>query len=100
MTRLISYFCLAVIFIVASSGSVGAKPEQAKGQGKPSQVQKSDKGAKKDKGPKLKHRGRDANGDGVITRAEWRGNDVSFRNHDWNGDGILSGEELRPGANK
>jgi len=42
----------------------------------------------------------DTNRDGVITRAEWRGNDVSFRNQDWNGDGILSGDEVRTGARR
>ncbi len=42
----------------------------------------------------------DANGDGVITRDEWRGNDRSFRNHDWNGDGKLSGDEVRPGGRR
>ena len=40
-------------------------------------------------------RGLDRDGDGIITRAEWRGNDQSFRNHDWNNDGILSGDEIR-----
>lgn len=40
-------------------------------------------------------RGMDQNGDGVITRAEWRGNDQSFRQHDRNGDGVLSGDEVR-----
>ena len=40
------------------------------------------------------------NRDGVITRSEWRGNDVSFRNQDWNGDGILSGDEVRTGARR
>lgn len=40
----------------------------------------------------------DRDGDGVITRAEWRGSDQSFRVHDWNGDGVLSGEELNPSA--
>ena len=39
----------------------------------------------------MRFRGLDRNGDGVITRREWNGNDVSFRNHDWNGDGALSG---------
>src|SRR5678815_3623144 len=29
----------------------------------------------------------DENGDGVITRAEWRGSARSFATHDWNGDG-------------
>src|SRR3954451_80724 len=42
----------------------------------------------------------DANGDGVITRDEWRGNDRSFRNHDWNADGRLSGDEVRPGGRR
>lgn len=40
----------------------------------------------------------DRNGDGVITRDEWRGNDRSFRSHDWNGDGVLSGKEVQAGA--
>jgi Ca2+-binding EF-hand superfamily protein len=44
--------------------------------------------------------GLDVNGDGVITREEWRGNDRSFRNHDWNGDGKLSGEEIRVGGRR
>ncbi len=42
----------------------------------------------------------DTNRNGVITRAEWRGNDQSFRIHDWNNDGVLSGDELRPGAQR
>jgi Ca2+-binding EF-hand superfamily protein len=40
-------------------------------------------------------RGMDRDSDGVITRAEWRGNDRSFRNHDTNRDGVLSGAEVR-----
>ena len=40
-------------------------------------------------------RGMDDNGDGVISRAEWNGNNVSFNNQDWNGDGVISGQELR-----
>jgi Ca2+-binding EF-hand superfamily protein len=43
----------------------------------------------------MRFRGMDRNGDGVITRDEWRGNDQSFRQHDRNGDGIISGDELR-----
>lgn len=60
---------------------------------------KHDKGVPGE-GPKIKHRGMDTNGDGVITRNEWRGNDRSFAVHDWNGDGRLSGDELRPGAHR
>ena len=43
-------------------------------------------------------RGMDRNGDGVISRAEWRGNDQSFKNQDWNNDGILSGDEMDGGS--
>lgn len=37
----------------------------------------------------------DQNGDGAITRDEWRGSARSFQVHDWNGDGRLSGDEVR-----
>lgn len=40
----------------------------------------------------------DRNGDGTITRDEWRGSDRSFRAHDWNGDERLSGNEVRVGG--
>jgi hypothetical protein len=43
----------------------------------------------------MRFRGMDANCDGLISRAEWRGNNVSFRQHDRNGDGMLSGAELQ-----
>ena len=46
----------------------------------------------------MRFRGMDRNGDGVVTRAEWRGSAQSFRVHDWNGDGILSGDEVNPAA--
>jgi Ca2+-binding EF-hand superfamily protein len=48
----------------------------------------------------MRFAGMDRNGDGVITRAEWRGNQQAFRNEDWNRDGILSGDEVRPGARR
>jgi hypothetical protein len=48
----------------------------------------------------MRFRELDTDGNGVITRQEWRGNDRSFRNHDWNGDGRLSGDEVRPGAKR
>jgi hypothetical protein len=44
----------------------------------------------------MRFRGMDRNGDGVISRSEWRGSDVAFDNQDWNNDGILSGDELDP----
>ena len=42
----------------------------------------------------------DTNGDGAISRSEWRGSDQSFRSHDWNGDRVLSGNEVRVGASR
>lgn len=42
----------------------------------------------------------DRNGDGAISRDEWRGSARSFEVHDWNGDGQLSGVEVRPGAQR
>lgn len=38
--------------------------------------------------------GRDENGDGTISRNEWRGNMRDFRSQDTNRDGMLSGNEL------
>ena len=40
----------------------------------------------------------DRNGDGVITRGEWRGTAQAFNDADWNRDGVLSGNEVRPVA--
>lgn len=38
----------------------------------------------------------DADHDGKVTRAEWKGNEVGFGMQDANGDGVLSGVELAP----
>jgi EF hand len=46
-------------------------------------------------GRRMRFRGMDTNGDGVITRAEWRGSARSFDVHDINQDGVLSGTEVR-----
>jgi Ca2+-binding EF-hand superfamily protein len=52
------------------------------------------------RGSRTRFAGMDGNGDGRITRAEWRGSDRSFRVHDWNRDGVLSGQELRVDARR
>jgi hypothetical protein len=44
----------------------------------------------------IRFRSMDADNDGVITRAEWRGSPESFRQNDTNRDGVLSGAELTP----
>jgi Ca2+-binding EF-hand superfamily protein len=45
----------------------------------------------------MRFRRMDANGDGQISRNEWRGNNQSFQNFDWNNDGVLSGDEVSVG---
>jgi Ca2+-binding EF-hand superfamily protein len=49
----------------------------------------------RDRQAQMRFRGMDKDGDGVITRAEWRGSTESFRLHDINHDGVLSGDEVR-----
>jgi hypothetical protein len=48
-------------------------------------------------GDAVRMKGLDTDGDGRITRAEWRGNDTSFSQHDTDGDGVLAGAEITPG---
>ena len=56
------------------------------------------RGGRRDLGNRF--RGIDRNGDGVITRKEWPGNDKSFNQHDLNRDGILAGREVRAGGRR
>jgi hypothetical protein len=48
----------------------------------------------------MRFRDMDQNGDRVITRVEWRGNDQSFKEHDTNADGVLSGNEVLASAQR
>ena len=42
----------------------------------------------------MRYAAMDGNGDGVITRNEWRGTLAAFAAADWNNDGVLSGREV------
>lgn len=107
-SRLLAIFLVA--FALAVPGAMADKGGKGKDKGKQSEKHK-DKDRDRDwdrdrdrdwddddRGGNLRFRGMDRNGDGVISRREWRGNDVSFDNHDWNGDGVLAGDEVRPGG--
>src|SRR5436309_6163852 len=45
--------------------------------------------------PEIRYGDMDRDGDGVITRSEWRGTRQAFDAADWNRDGVLSGDEVR-----
>ena len=49
---------------------------------------------------RMRFQAMDQDGDGMISRQEWRGSDRSFETHDWNNDGRLSGDEVRIGAQR
>jgi Ca2+-binding EF-hand superfamily protein len=68
---------------VTSTGVMAQGNDRANGQNRESREQ-------------TRFRGMDTDHDGVITRAEWRGDDQSFREHDLNHDGVLSGREVDP----
>lgn len=105
-----------ILLAVTIAGTLGAPGAFADQQGKAKGHAKAIKAAKdKDKDerkadreaqnenagrnsdqPAMRFRDMDQNGDRVITRAEWRGNDQSFKEQDTNGDGVLSGNEVLP----
>ena len=97
----------AVTFSVAAPvlarADAGQPPPHAQAHGKDkakkAKPQKDAKHATSDDwNPRF--RGLDRNGNSVVSRGEWNGDDRSFANHDWNGDGMLSGDELRAGASR
>ena len=84
------------IVVVAMSASVLAPAAFAQGSVR-GRTQAADQ-TRRPSAEEMRFRGMDADNDGVIIRAEWRGNDQSFREQDDNGDGVLSGDEVRPRA--
>jgi hypothetical protein len=77
----------AVLIGLASATSAAAEPQQDSRQADLRQRQ-------------AEFREMDRDNDGVITRAEWRGNLQSFRALDLNQDGVLSGNEIWVGRGR
>lgn len=121
-STLLSALLLCMALIVPASADQGKskekkpKPEQSQSEeraaerGKPTEAeQKTDQDDREpdparddndrdnSSGDAMRMQGLDTDGDGRITRAEWRGNDTSFAQHDKNGDGVLAGAEITPG---
>ena len=93
---------LALAFGLASPAALAQGKGKGTGKGRAKaqarQQEKQDEQSARQSAEQIRFYGMDKNNDGVITRAEWSGNDQSFREHDTNGDGILSGDEVRPGG--
>jgi hypothetical protein len=96
----------APVMAAQGQGQGQGKPAHAQGPQKPKKPKKAKK-AKKDKehpahavDERARFRGLDRNHNGVVSRAEWDGDDRSFAVHDWNRDGVLSGRELDPSATR
>ena len=95
MNRFLVAFMVTASLMV--SGPAWADAPQAKKHAK--KAAKHEKVKHEDEGNRpatIRFQGLDLDGNRVITRAEWRGTDVSFRSNDWNRDGVLSGDEVRP----
>jgi EF hand len=98
--RVPAVFCIVTLIC---GPAFAAEQGRGRGQAKHAQADHPQKNKHNNKNQNeaddlTRFEGLDQNRDGVITRAEWRGNDQSFRVHDWNRDGVLSGDEVRSGA--
>jgi Ca2+-binding EF-hand superfamily protein len=83
----------AAVLLTLAAPAVHAQKSGKKPAG--SQAQKP-QAARRDASPSPLLAEMDADHDGKITRAEWKGNAIGFAMLDRNGDGVLSGDELRP----
>jgi Ca2+-binding EF-hand superfamily protein len=81
---------LAAVVVLALAGA----PEQGTVNARAATAPDAQAGSKSQAAERQRFRAMDQNGDGAISRQEWRGSDQSFRVHDWNRDGVLSGAEL------
>jgi Ca2+-binding EF-hand superfamily protein len=80
---------VAIVLSAAMTAGVALAQNNGNGNG-------GANGQNRDTREQMRFRAMDTDNDGVITRAEWRGDDQSFREHDLNHDGVLSGEEVSP----
>ena len=82
--------------LFAGAIAITALPIDAAAQGNSRQqaAQGNWRQQQENRGRQMRHRGMDTDGDGVITRAEWRGNLQSFNQQDTNDDNVLSGAEV------
>jgi hypothetical protein len=91
--------CMVTASLMISGPAWAHSPQ---GKSHPKKGAKHEKAKEKhdDRPSTIRFQGLDLDGNRVITRAEWRGNDASFRANDWNRDGMLSGDEVRPDARR
>jgi EF hand domain-containing protein len=82
-----SFFLMVIAGVLAASSPAAAQNGRARGREDTQQA-----GA----AAPIRFQSMDADHDGVITRAEWRGSDQVFRQEDTNHDGVLSGTEIAP----
>jgi EF hand domain-containing protein len=94
---------LAIAGTLGAPGAFAEQPGKAKGyaKAKAAKAARDERNADRDAqtarsstDQPMRFREMDQNGDRVITRAEWRGNDQSFKEQDTNADGVLSGNEV------
>ena len=81
--------CALIMLALSVAPAAAQGKGQAKGHGKQSAKAHKAPKVKHDKhatkvgnGPNIRFHGMDRNNDGVVSRAEWRGNDRSFSNAD------------------
>lgn len=85
----------AAILLTLSAPGVHAQKSGKKTVQKPQEAQASMRQATTQTAP---FAGMDADHDGKVTRAEWKGNAIGFAMLDRNSDGVLSGDELKPAS--
>jgi EF hand domain-containing protein len=83
--------------VVAGGGALAAADAGQNGRARGRAVTRAGQDQADRRGTQMQARFRamDTDGDGVVTRNEFRGTDAAFRQEDANGDGVLSGTEVQ-----